>query len=98
MEPTILGEDNMSMIAIINNDSNSNKIKHIEIRFNLIEEQVLKMIIELQHLATEEMTSDVLTKALDRRLLLIFVLSYLTCWLCVIHIAVQGVYRLHHSR
>ena len=65
LEPTILGEDNMSTIDMINNDSNSNKTKHIEIRFNLIREQALKMIIELQHLSTKEMTSDILTKALD---------------------------------
>ena len=64
LEPTILEEDNMSTIVMINNDSNSNKTKHIEIRFNLIREQVLKLIIHLQHLATKEMTSDILTKAL----------------------------------
>ena len=34
LKPTILGEDNMSTITMINNDSNSFKIKHIEIRFN----------------------------------------------------------------
>ena len=65
LEPTILGEDNMYFFAMINNDSNSNKTKHIEIRSNLIREQVLKMIIELQHLPTKEMTSDILTKALN---------------------------------
>ena len=47
LAPTILGEDDMSTIAMINNDSNSNKTKHFEIRFNLIREKVLKMIIEL---------------------------------------------------
>ena len=62
---TILGEDNMPTIAMINNDSNSNKTKHIEIHFNLIREQVLKIIIEHQHLTTKEMTSNILTKALD---------------------------------
>ena len=35
LEPTILGEDNMYTIAMINNE-NSIKTKHIEIRFNLI--------------------------------------------------------------
>ena len=39
--------------------------KHIEIHFDLIREQVLTMIFELQHLATKEMTSDMLTKTLD---------------------------------
>ena len=65
LEPTILGGDNMSIIAMINNHSNSNKTKHIAIRLHLIREQVLKMIIELKHLATKEMTSHILTKALD---------------------------------
>ena len=49
---------------MIKNDSNNNKTKHIEIRSNLIREQVLRMIIERQHLATKEMASDILTKAL----------------------------------
>ena len=55
----------MATIAMINNDSNSNKTKHIEIRFNLIRGQVLKLIIQLPHLATKEMTSDILIKALN---------------------------------
>ena len=36
LEPTVLGEDNMSTIAMINNDCNGQKTKHIEIRFNTI--------------------------------------------------------------
>ena len=58
----------MCPIAMINIDGNSNKTKHIEIRFNWIREQVLKLNIYLQHLATKEMTSDILTKALDPKL------------------------------
>ena len=49
----------MATIAMIN------KTKRIEIRFILIREQVLKIIIKLQHLATKDMTSDILNKALD---------------------------------
>ena len=65
LEPTILGEDNMSTIAMINNDCNGHKTKHIEIRFNLIREQVKLLRIALQHLPTQDMTSDILTKPLD---------------------------------
>ena len=36
--PTVLGEDNMSTIAMITNDCNGQKPKHIAIRFNLIRE------------------------------------------------------------
>ena len=65
LEPTILGEDNMSTIAMINNDCNGQKTKHIEIRFNLIREQVKLLKIVLQHLPTQDMISDILTKPLD---------------------------------
>ena len=33
LEPTTLGEDNMGTNAMINNDCNGQKTKHIEIRF-----------------------------------------------------------------
>ena len=65
LEPTVLGEDNMSTIAMINNDSHNQKTKHIAIRYNLIKEQVRLLVLRLQHLVTTEMTSDILTKALD---------------------------------
>jgi len=63
-EPTTLFEDNMSTIAMIKNKSNGKKTKHIEVRYNLIREQVEKMVIKMQHLSTKEMTSDMLTKPL----------------------------------
>ena len=61
--PTILFEDNMSTIHIINNDCNSQKTKHIDIRYNLVREQVQKHQITMQHLGTKDMISDILTKA-----------------------------------
>jgi hypothetical protein len=63
INPTILYEDNMSTIHIINNDCNSQKKKHIDIRYNLVREQVQKNQITMQHLGTKDMTSDILTKA-----------------------------------
>ena len=64
LEPTILYEDNMSTIHMINNDCNSQKTKHIDIRYNLVREQVQKRHLTMLHLSTKEMTSDILTKAL----------------------------------
>jgi hypothetical protein len=49
---------------MINNDCNGQKTKHIEIRFNLIREQVQKKVIAMQYLPTGDMTSDMLTKPL----------------------------------
>ena len=43
---------------MINNDCNGQKTKHIAIR-------VKDLVIQLEHVPTKEMTSDVLTKALD---------------------------------
>ena len=65
LEPTVLGEDNMTPMAMISNDSNNNKTKYIEILFNLITEPVLKMVIKLLNFSTTEMTSDIFTKELD---------------------------------
>ena len=62
--PTILYEDNMSTIAMINNDCNTQKTKHIEIRFNLIREQVQSKNIQMEYLVTKDMISDILTKPL----------------------------------
>ena len=64
MEPTTLFEDNQSTIFMINNDSNTQKTKHIDIRYNLIREQVQNGVITMEHLPTKEMIADMLTKAL----------------------------------
>lgn len=93
-EPTILGEDNMSTIAMINNDSNSQKTKHIEIRFNLIREQVQRLIIQLEHLASTEMTSDILTKALDPKPF-IYLRTKLLGMMVMLHL--RGVHPVSHS-
>mmetsp|Transcript_8391 Transcript_8391/g.8563 ORF Transcript_8391/g.8563 Transcript_8391/m.8563 type:complete len:80 (-) Transcript_8391:3301-3540(-) len=39
-EATVVGEDNKSTIAMIDNDCHGPKTKHIDIRYNLIREQV----------------------------------------------------------
>ena len=64
LEPTIIFEDNMSTIAMVNNDGNSQKTKHIDIRYNLTREQVKNKVITMEHLKTLDMTSDILTKPL----------------------------------
>ena len=65
LQPTVLGEDNMSTIAMIQNDCNGQKTKHIAIRFNMIRELVQQLEIAMEHLPTADMTSDILTKPLD---------------------------------
>mmetsp|Transcript_9724 Transcript_9724/g.9805 ORF Transcript_9724/g.9805 Transcript_9724/m.9805 type:complete len:420 (+) Transcript_9724:643-1902(+) len=62
--PTLLREDNQSTIAMLNNDCHGSKTKHIDIRYNLIREQVQKGTIQLVYCPTEDMISDILTKPL----------------------------------
>jgi hypothetical protein len=50
LEPTIIYEGNMSTIAKVNNDGNSQKTKHIDIRYNLTREQVKNKVITMKHL------------------------------------------------
>ncbi len=52
----------MSTIATVNNDGNSQKTKHIYIRYNLTREQVKNKVTAMEHLQTKNITSDILTK------------------------------------
>jgi hypothetical protein len=62
--PTVMYEDNKSTIHMLHNDSHTAKTKHIDIRYNLIREQVRNGEINPVHCPTESMTADILTKAL----------------------------------
>ncbi len=65
-QPTILFQDNLSTIAMINNPAHSKRTRHLEIRFNMIREHIQNGNITMQYLSTDKMTSDILTKALAK--------------------------------
>ena len=62
--PTILFKHNKSTISMIKNKCNGKRTKHIDVRYNLIRELVSQMVIIMQHLASKDMPSDMLTKPL----------------------------------
>ena len=64
VNPTILCEDSMSTIAMINNDCNSQKSKYTAIKYNLAREQVQLKHIQITHLPTKDLITDMLTKVL----------------------------------
>jgi hypothetical protein len=64
LEPTVLFEDNKSTITMVNNDSHSQKTKHIDIRYHYIREAVQRKQLVMEHLPTTIMTSDIVTKPL----------------------------------
>jgi hypothetical protein len=61
--PTTLFEDNKSTIVMMNSDSNGKRSRHIDIRFNMIRDLIKRGLIVPQYLETENMISDMLTKA-----------------------------------
>ena len=49
---------------MLHNECHSNKTKHIDIRYNLLREQIKDNVIKIVYCPTQDMRSDILTKAL----------------------------------
>jgi hypothetical protein len=62
--PTLLYEDNLSTIHLVNNGNDKGKTKHMDVRYHYVKELVDTGKIILQHLSTTKMISDILTKPL----------------------------------
>lgn len=64
--PTPVYEDNKSTIHMVHGEGKFHKQKHINVKFHYSRELVKDNIIEVLHCPTEEMTSDILTKAASK--------------------------------
>jgi hypothetical protein len=58
--------DNQAAIKLAQDDNYHARTKHIDIRYNFIRDVVKRRHIELQYCPTDDMTADILTKALPR--------------------------------
>ena len=65
--PTIIYEDNLSVIAAIKCNMNHQRTKHINIRYQFTREQVDYENIKVKYLETNRMTADILTKSLPKK-------------------------------
>jgi transposase InsO family protein len=65
-EPMTLHCDNQAAIKLAQDDNYHARTKHIDIRYNFIRDVVKRGHIELQYCPTDDMTADILTKALPR--------------------------------
>ena len=65
-EPVVIYEDNQSAIAIAKNPQFHGRVKHINLKYHFIREQVNNNNIELKYCQTSEMIADMLTKGLGR--------------------------------
>jgi hypothetical protein len=67
--PIQLKQDNMSTITIVNKGKpNSGRTKHIAIRYFFIKDKIDSKEVELEHLSTNSMVADILTKPLQGEL------------------------------
>ena len=65
MGPALVYQDNLSCMALVRNGkSNSDRTKHVATRFYFIKDRVDRKEIQIEHLGTESMIADILTKPL----------------------------------
>jgi hypothetical protein len=66
VEPAVIYQDNQSTMALIKNGkSNSDRTRHIAIRFFFVTDRINSNEIKLEYMETEEMLADILTKPLQ---------------------------------
>jgi ribosomal protein L24E len=66
MEPTIMYQDNMSTIAMMQRGrSNSERTRHVNIRFFWLKDRQDSGEIKIEYLPTNEMIADIMTKPLQ---------------------------------
>ena len=66
MDPTIIYCNNKSCIKLSENPVFHNKSKHIDIRYHHLRDYVVRRIMLLRYISTEEQDADILTKALSK--------------------------------
>jgi len=66
MDPTVIYCDNQSCIKLFENPVFHDRSKHIDIRYHHLRDCVVKRIMLLQYVPTEEQDADILTKALSK--------------------------------
>jgi len=65
-EPTIIYEDNNSCIFMAENEENSERTKHIDVKYHYVREQIYKKQVKLIRIETENNLADMFTKANKR--------------------------------
>jgi hypothetical protein len=65
-EPSTLFIDNNSAISVAKNPEHHGRMKHLDLRFYWLRDEVEKKKIQVKHVDTNNMAADILTKALGR--------------------------------
>ncbi|KAL0960995.1 hypothetical protein HGRIS_014931 [Hohenbuehelia grisea] len=65
-EPSTLHIDNQSAVSVAKNPDHHGRVKHLDLRFYWLRDEVAKGRIAVQHIPGVEMPADILTKALGK--------------------------------
>jgi len=64
--PTTMFVDNKSAVCVARNPEHQTRMKHIDVRWHWLRECVEKKVFKIEHIRTDKMPADILTKALSR--------------------------------
>ena len=64
----VLHQDNTSAINLLKHSGNTGRTKHIDLRYNMIRETIVRHNIQVVYTPTKDMTADILTKPLGPNL------------------------------
>ena len=64
--PSIIHIDNQSALQVAKNLEHHGRMKHLDLRYYWLRDEVKKGSIRLEHIRTDEMPADLLTKSLQR--------------------------------
>lgn len=65
-ETMVIFEDNQSVIKILENNENNKKLKHIDVRYNHILDNVNSGLVKLKYIQTSDNVADFFTKPLGK--------------------------------
>jgi len=66
--PTVVYEDNQSVIDIVKEGKESQRLRHLDVKYRFTHEKIINKDIDLIHCPSKDMIADMLTKALNPQL------------------------------
>lgn len=63
-EPIVMHEDNQEAIVIANRERETQRSKHIDVKYNFLRDYIEKGVIIVKYIPTREQLADIMTKGL----------------------------------
>lgn len=66
-DPVLYHEDNQSAIRVMEEEKESNRLKHVDVKFRFVRDLVQRGIIELRYVPINNQVADIMTKGLPAK-------------------------------